>query len=294
MQSNSEAAKYMRCAAAEAVISEELARRIFRDFYLTNKLGVSQSSLINAVCLLDTTNKKEASVIRCQFAKASQGPNEVDTDAISYRAAENVCEALSCWLDDKAIKEKLENDLQAIFAEAIKIWLPLQRIRERAWPDTATNPEYWVDRQRPEYDMVKLEEEHRKKQQPPSRLIKPLAVLFPQIVIGSDCIFHGFALLPTQSAVIAAALEVEANGQQMSSSGSPRLRRVSVPTPGVHRRGPDWDLANGSEVHGTHGSSIAGSDMSYLGRIARSQSMRERGESTPTGSVLGQSSRPSP
>jgi len=282
----------MRCAAAEAVISEELARRIFRDFYVAENLGTLEGPIIDAVNLLNTSNKSEGSVIRCQFAKASQGPNVVKV--VSQKATRNVCKFLGCWLEDRAQKAKLENDLQAIFTEAIEMWLPLQRIREGAWSYTATEAEHWFNRHRQEYDAVKLEEEHLKKQQPPSRLTKPLAVLFPKIVIGNVCIFHGFALLPTQSAVIAAELEVEANGQQMSSSGSPSLRRMSVPTQGVHLRDTDWDLANGSEVHATHGSSIAGSDMSYSGRIARSQSMRERGESTPTGSVLGQSSRPSP
>ena len=78
--------------------------------------------------------------------------------------------------------------------------------------------------------LEQLEEQSQQRWKPGSAtLIGPLAILFPQVLVGDEVLFHGFALFPTQTAVIAASLERNSQRSLRKTTGH-RRRTVTNPS----------------------------------------------------------------
>lgn len=250
VESDSAASQLMRCAFAEALIAQELVTHVFRDFCLPEEAGgVELGRLNKALTLLEG---REATVIRCQLARASHKRDEPET--VSTRAAESVCNGLNDWLgDDKAPRQQFKDDLVSLFSEAVELWRRLQRTGKHIEAVVDLTVDWYEGDARPEYDGITLGEEHRS-QQSNSMVTGPVVVLFPQIY-SDGLLFDGRALFPTQSAVIAALQE---RGNQQNSNATHR-RRASDQA----KSGRKLNSVSGDETHpGTS------SDLSYSERAS--------------------------
>jgi hypothetical protein len=222
VESNSTVARYIRCAVAEAVVAQELAKNIFRDFYVGDKeVETELSDLRKALTWLNKEHQQEAAIIRCQLVHVCNKSSKVNV--VATQVAQDVCAALCCWLNDTA-REQFMEGLKGIFVDALRIWQHLQRTLQGAM--AVMDPNSWIEQAdaRPEYD-IPLESGQNSQQQPISELIDPLAILFPQVLVGKEVLFHGFALFHTQTAVTVASLE--RNGQQSLRRTTVHLRRTS-------------------------------------------------------------------
>jgi len=271
--SNTEPAQYIRCAVAEAVIAQTLARKVFLDFYLPESSRAELSALIRALAWLREEHPRQATIARCQIATACNehsGKGQIPT-----LAAEEVCTILNPWISDNTARERLAGDLTNLFREAMDLWQNLQRAEEPATTVVDVGDANWLEEEdaRSEYNKVAVGEEHRP-QGTTSGLLGPLAVLFPQIWIGSQLVYHGFALFHTQSAVIAASLE---RSQRNSRNTNTNRRRMSESEKrdSAHQRKSSGD--------GTQRSSLgAPSDLSYSERV---NSRPQRTRTDPAASV---------
>ncbi|KAK0636159.1 hypothetical protein B0T17DRAFT_503637 [Bombardia bombarda] len=210
--SNSRAARYMRCALAEAIAADGLSRHIFKDFYLPEgKAGTELSSIIKSLEWLNEDHPLQATIIRCQLARACSHTSTVND--IPARAAGFVTNSLSPWVNDDGQRiRQFMSDLAALFSEAMRQWQKLQRGSKQARAVKALTIHLWLQAEdsRPGYDSKPVEGEPKSS---PKASVAPCAVLFPQIRVGKDTddgqdiLFHGFALFPTQLAVVAAVQE---------------------------------------------------------------------------------------
>jgi hypothetical protein len=226
VESNSKVARCIRCAIAEAIVAQELAEKIFRDFYVGDKETENElSDFRKVLTFLSKEYPKEATIIRCQLVKVCNEPSKVD--ALATQAAQEVCGALCYWLNDDSAQGQFVEGLRGIFVDAIGIWQHLQRTVQGAVVVMDLTPDSWIEETdtRPEYDSVTLRSEQNSPQQPVSELAGPQAVLFPQVWAGEELLFHGFALFSTQTAVIAA--RVERNSQQSLRKTITQRRRLS-------------------------------------------------------------------
>jgi hypothetical protein len=120
VESNYRAARCIRCAIAEAVVAQELAGNIFRDFYVGDKEAETElSGLRKALTWLSKEHQTEAAIIRCQLVRVCNESSRVDT--VATRAAQDVCAALCHWLDDDTARGLFVEGLRGIFVEAIGI-----------------------------------------------------------------------------------------------------------------------------------------------------------------------------
>jgi hypothetical protein len=280
----------MRCAIAEAVVADELATAIFRDFYAGKETEAKLGGLRSALGWPSKEHQDEAAIIRCQLAKVCGEPRKVH--AVAAQAAHDVCTALRWWLNDTA-QGPFAEGLRGIFVEAMGIWQHLQRTRQGAEAAMDRAFHNWMEQTdaRPQYGSIARSEPNAQ-QQPTSGPMDPLAVLFPQIWVGENLIFHGFALFPTQTAVVAAAQE---------RTGPQSLRAVH------RRRTSDMGGRSRTEqgtarqvVNNASGSAMAPrrpslpatpaqSDFSFSGRLGNSQPLQGRVD--PAASVSSRSRR---
>jgi hypothetical protein len=216
----------MRCAITEAVISQKLASNIFRDFYTWDKEAETElSGLRKGLSWLGKEHPKEATIMRCQLAKACN--KSCNVEAVATQVAQDICAALRSWLNDDTARRQFAERLKEIFVEAIRIWQHLQKTRQGAMAAMDLTSESWIEETdaRPEYNSMALGSEQNSQQRPTSQDIDPLAILFPQIYAGDELLFHGFALFPTQTAVIVASQEC--NGQRSLRRTTAHRRRTS-------------------------------------------------------------------
>lgn len=248
--SDSPASQLTRCAFAEAVIALQLVTHVFRDFCLPEEAGgVELGRLTKALTWL---NGREAEVIRCQLARASH--KREDAETVSTRAAESVCSFLNDWLgDDEAPRRRFKVDLVSLFSEAVVLWRHLQRTGKHTEAVVGLAGDWCEEDARLEYDGIILGEEHRS-QQTNSLVTGPVAVLFPQI-LSDDLLFPGYALFPTQSAVIAAFQE---GGSQQNPNTT-------------HRRRASYQAKGGRKLNSVSGDETQpgiSSDLSYSERAS--------------------------
>lgn len=232
--SNSQVARYMRCALAEAKIAETLSTDVFQDTFLGDSLaGEDLAPLLTAMRKLrNGRHTMQATIIKWQLVKVCQ---ESDTAReVASKASQSVCQILGPWLGDPKMRASaFAQELDRLFSEAVVLWQTIQRTRTHAKVVMSLEEELWnytVDSYR-EYDEIQ-----RPEQDPQSSITLglpgtgPVAVLFPQIRADNDpsdqsdddLIYPGYALFPTQSAFIAARAERSAHPTM------PTLRRSST------------------------------------------------------------------
>ena len=213
----------MRCAFAEAAIAEQLSNYIFQDFYVSASDMADLRGLTEVLTLLDKRQPRKASIARCQITMALDDSRE--QKFIISRAVETVYRLLSPWIPDSRIRNRLGLDLTNLFRDAMDLWRQLQRDNQHAIAtlDVTSDQWYVLEDTREQYDKVTVEEQY-KSQKAALESTAPIAVLFPQIWIGGEIIFNGYALFPSQSAVIAASLE---NRKKNVSRDSIKRRRQS-------------------------------------------------------------------
>ena len=213
----------MRCALAEAIIAEQLSTYVFQDFYVPSSGVADLRELTKVLLWLDERSPLRASIARCQIAMAFDDPR--DKEAIIGRITQSVCHSLTPWIHDSKVQESFSRDLMTLFRNAMNLWQQLQRTSEHAIAtvDVAVNTWNALEDAREEYDKVAIEE-HHEYHGAASESTTPTAALFPQIWIGEDVLFPGYALYHTQPAVIAANLE---NKKGSLSGNSIRRRRKS-------------------------------------------------------------------
>jgi len=241
----------MRCAFAEAVIARQLATHVFRDFCLPEEAGGVELGRLSKA--LTSLNGREAEVIRCQLARASH--KREDAETVSTRAAESVCSILNDWLgDDEARRRRFKVDLVSLFSEAVVLWRHLQRTGKHTEAVVDLAGDWCEEDARTEYDGIILVEEHRSQQTNSLVTGPPVAVLFPQI-LSDDLLFPGYALFPTQSAVIAAFQE---GGSQQNPNAT-------------HRRRSSYQAKGGLKLNSVSGDETqpgTSSDLSYSERAS--------------------------
>ena len=231
VQSNTKAARAMRCACAEATIAEVLSVHIFKDLYLPDTTGkVQLSGLVAAMEGLGKEHALQAAIIRWQLAKVYN--NQDSVDRVSEEATRIVIHTLRPWLAGGSRQEdQFALELKQLFSEAAGLWHNIVRTRRVPRVIMELTEDVWfADDIWDEYDEVELIEG----QIPPRTTgilgTAPLAVLFPQIDdrwagdSNEAPLFPGSVLYPTQKAVLAASTE---RSDQM------KLRRAST-----HRRRP--------------------------------------------------------
>ena len=286
--SNSPVARSIRCAMAEAVISQELSRTIFQQFYVTDDdSGVQLDGIIRALSWLNKKHPQEALVVRCQLARALNQSSEVRQRPT--QSAQKVGATLSPWLGGNQI-EQFVKDLQDQFTEAMALWQPLQQAIHRVEARTDLSAElwYWDDR-RPQYDEVASGAD-------PAQTLEdeahPIAVLFPQIYTkGPDPLFHGYALFSTQPVYKVAVQERRSLRSSRTDSASYRRRMSSGPAGMDHHA--EQQTKGGRRASGASGdgsqqrTSVFGSDLSS------SSAMGSRGRQDMTASILSTKSRKS-
>lgn len=204
--SNSPAALATRCAVAEAVIAQELKRHVFRDYFVPeDPRALELREFTKALPWLNEKHPREATIIRCQLARACYKREGVI--AVSRRAAGAVRAILFAWLDGENAEQQLKANLESFFSDAVELWRGIQRTRRHVHASVDLADE-WIEIEdsRLQYDSIALGEGHHA-QKINSQVTGPIAVLFPRVLIEDVLHFHGYALFPTQSAVIAAAQE---------------------------------------------------------------------------------------
>jgi hypothetical protein len=207
LASNTEPAQLLRCAFAEAVISQELLNNVFVDFYFPSDIKSSPESnkLIQVLDWLSRVEPRRASICRSQIATVCC-QNENMRSKIISEATQRVLTTLNPWIIDN--REQLSNELIELFTEAVELWQPLQRADRHI---VVKNDGDWIDEDTwQEYDDMSLLPNHQSN--PPIHDYEPMVILFPRIFTGSFLIFHGYALYPTQAAIIAAKLECSQAG----------------------------------------------------------------------------------
>lgn len=222
MPSESNAARCMRCAFAEAVVAQQLVTSIFRDQYLVDEDSqVHLSGLFQSLEWLDKAHPPTATVIRCQLAKLSE--DSVRMQALPAQAAESVREVLRPWLRGDVQREReLTESLRVVFYDALMLWKDLQRTSQRAEAFVELDGLIWDSAadSKPDYD---AETSRGDEAHPSYAMIHPIAVLFPKIYVGTDTdecdasdagegddedvLYHGYALFHTQATVMAASKE---------------------------------------------------------------------------------------
>lgn len=272
VESNSPVAQSIRCALAEAIIAQELSKHIFQDLYFPGEAArVEVSGLMKALTWLNRTHPHEATIVRCQLAKACA--HSTDADGIPAQATESVNTILNCWLnDDTARQQQFVTELMSLFSEAMKIWKDLQRSGKRVEARMEIIDGNWFEEEhgRHEYDSV-VAGEQRRSEQTTSGLIGPLAVLFPKILADGRLLFRGYALFPTQAVVMTASQERGSQASSPNMSGS--HRRTSEYESGDYRM--EQQTAKGGRRHSNASldGDLVGSGGSYSVR-ANPQSMR--------------------
>lgn len=219
----------MRCAVVEAIIAEQLSASIFQDFYISASDKLNLRELTEVLSRLDKGHPRKANIIRYQIATAFENPQT--QNSIILCTVDNVDRLLRPWLTESTVRERLKHDLAEFFRDALDLWKRLRRDTVHATAQANVTSDQWeLDDARQQYDTVKIDEHYGF---PGAALAStsPSAVLFPQIWIGNHVLFHGHALFPSQSAVIAANLEVERSKISNSSIRRRRRSSVMVPTP---------------------------------------------------------------
>ena len=214
----------MRSALAEAIIASQLCNNIFKDFHIPASNAIDFDGLARILLRLDEKHPRKASIVRCQIAMALD--DHQDNEASIGRATEGVCRLLGPCMPDGAVQEQFSKDLTAFFRDAMGLWKRVQRASEHVIATASVMFDQWdasLDA-REQYDRVVVEDRY-KAHEAGLGSATPIAILFPQIWIGKRDLFHGFALFPSQTAVIAANIE---NKNKNSSGGSSNRRRQSV------------------------------------------------------------------
>ncbi|KAJ3537100.1 hypothetical protein NM208_g6456 [Fusarium decemcellulare] len=212
--SASQAARSIRCAFAEAVITQELVASIFCDLYMIEATAqLNLNGLALALEGLGRAHALQAAIIRCQLGLISEKSAKVKE--IPTRAAVAVTQVLCPWICNTQQEERFEEELKKLFIEALKLWQDLQRTRQPARAVVDIVPDLWVPEEdcRSKYGDMTSSETEGQRTSPSLALDVPIAILFPQIYVGNDFeagkgpLFHGFALFPAQQAVMAASME---------------------------------------------------------------------------------------
>jgi len=254
-----------------------LSERIFQEFYhLDEVAGAEGGALATAISRLSKTNCLQATIIRCQLARACNTLESVAT--IPAHAAQGVWELVGNWFgDDKTLKDQFLGDLKDIYSDAMSLWQSLQLVRMRITVAADPPPEDWVqdEDKRDAYGKPQPNSE----QPPPSMAIEPLAVLFPQILDDDQgWIFHGFALFHSQPAVLAALGELNTQqGTQIRTAQRRRMSKEVSKDPIEQRSQADRRLSTSSST--TQRKTVFGtsSELSHLGETS-SRSSRGRPE----------------
>ena len=272
--SNSQIAKCIRCAFAEALIAHELYKHIFQSFHSRD---VELGNLTKAISGLEAVDRQfEAAIIRCQIARICTELGE--EELVLGGMADRVYSVLERWLNGGPTQaSKFKADLTAFFSRSIKIWRGLQRCDQRVRAEASLmrdwqrgGPTYG---RRKEYDAV-ASAPGPKTEVPQGASVsasalgpdRPLAVLFPMIIVGNSVLFHGYALFDTQAAVAAAWRE--GSGLQQNDSFR-QQRRASDSGRRDQRRQSRHRPSSVVEGGGVGSRPLLGSpsDTSYTGRI---------------------------
>ncbi|KAK0719424.1 hypothetical protein B0H67DRAFT_151277 [Lasiosphaeris hirsuta] len=226
---DSSAARCMRAALAEAVVAQELSESIFTEYYNLNRfIGIESGILVNAIATLARTHPVQALIMRAQLTKACNSSRDVAK--IPARAAESVATVLGGWIgEDAPRRQRLLEELEAIFSDAMAVWQPLQRARKRITTRMALSVDFWDEDEdkRDAYDNANDDAHSIEGGGMTSTILGPMAILFPQVLADNECLFHGNALFHTQHAVLAAARENSKSQQDRQGVSTPRLRRTS-------------------------------------------------------------------
>jgi hypothetical protein len=265
------------------VISQELSTSIFLDFHFPDAVKSSPelNSLAQILHWLSTVEPRRAGICRSQIAIICCQCGNIRQKIIN-QATQRVLTALNPWIFEN--REQLSNELAELFTEAVELWQPLQRADSHVM---VKNDGDWIDEDTwPEYNDVNLLPANHQNN-PQISINQPLAILFPRIYAGNDMISHGYALYPTQAAVIAAKLE---HGQASPSIG---LRRRNT---GASNREPlnsrrterrlsstPYDTIQKTSLDGRREASHANAGSHRADRTASVSSTR----SNKTGSVVG-------
>lgn len=236
---NSSAARLMRVALAEAIITQELSGNIFQEFHnLKTLTGIEQDTLAKVVDTLAKTYPLQATIVRCQLTKVCSSSS--DRAAIPALAAERVATVLGAWFGEGGSEPQRQpflEKLATIFSDAMDLWERLQRSPQKITTRTNVFDDSWFDDdKRDAYDDAndgtRLEDGRAT-----STIVIPMAILFPRILADHEDLFHGYALFHTQPAVVAAARETTSL-QDRQGLGALRRRRASKDEarPGSGRR----------------------------------------------------------
>lgn len=211
--SSTPTAARMRCAVAEAVIADILARQIFVPFYLP------QGKKDAAAALLDLfgDDKHLQSVYRCQVLRSATRDKEEARrveDEIVRRASSEV----KTTLHPLVVASKQASFFAAVppfFRKAVELWSEVQRSRNFIFAERPDVTEVQPPGKYADYDA-----QGRAAAAAAAAAEQSIAAdLFPPVATREDLIFHGMALWSTQTAGAAAVATAAHSYPPLSNGG---------------------------------------------------------------------------
>jgi hypothetical protein len=218
------AAAKMRCAVADAVISETLLSHIFVPFYVSHDMRTSASSMLSFF----KGDERRETVYRCQILGSLTDSEQVETiqEDIVRKASNEVRTALHPLV--VAYKQTgFFSAVPVLFRQAVALWADAQRSRDMITAELPDEEDSRGARQYDDYDVGNAIARKPVKGSPKPTV---LAVLFPQFVCRDEVIAEGVVLRSDQATVVEAMEE----GQNVNGTGDkkkPGTRRRSSAEP---------------------------------------------------------------
>ncbi|OIW24641.1 hypothetical protein CONLIGDRAFT_101504 [Coniochaeta ligniaria NRRL 30616] len=210
-------ARLMRCAAAELVIANAMVNHIFTDIYIPG--DVERQKAVSATLeLLVMKNPRRESLVRCQLL----AEYEIDTEILSsvHQAAfDEICKVLDDLLPAGNPRDKFHTKLDALLGEALELWRPLQKSKNRVSAHLDFNAKVLKrdEDAYADYDGPNSQGAGAPRS-PGFAGSEPVLLLFPLIYTSEEVVYQATALWSDQGAFIDA--KNEASEHRLSVTGS--------------------------------------------------------------------------
>ena len=226
--SNTQASKYLRMAAAEAIIAKKLCKEMFQPLYILE--FPARDELENILNRLFNKNPRQGSILRSLLLTADED-ERIREARIIVTIADGASSLLAPLLFGQAHSEAFKSGLEVLLRDTLELWSHAQRSPGRILASTEDRGWNWGFHKEHD-DAVSLTPAQ-------TTLIpssaEPLMILFPRVYSHEiSAPFHaGFSLWSDQSVVVAGDLEskeqidrVNSRNGKMTSVGG--KRRISV------------------------------------------------------------------
>ncbi|KAF4993624.1 hypothetical protein FGRMN_6342 [Fusarium graminum] len=198
------AAAKMRCAVADAVLTETLLSHVFVPFYVAHDMRATASAMLSFF----KGDERRETVYRCQILGSLSDSEQVEAiqDDIVRKASNEVRSTLHPLV--VAYKQTgFFNAVPALFKQAVALWADTQHSRDMILAELPDEEDSRGAGQYEDYDVGNTRKATKGGPKP-----TVLAVLFPQFVCRDEVIAEGMVLRSDQAVVVEAVEEAQNNG----------------------------------------------------------------------------------